>query len=376
MHEAHRHPYAERLAVMYMLKLRFKSQFGRRAGGCWRLIFTSALMPWMIRYRVDRLPEGIRREITVSPEEFFDDTVQVDHGMAGTTSDDYEGLRFAGKSKRWGKSIRAVQSLRWVKSAWIQKSRSAMKHDSKGSRKNEEDSEKDLFRDEEVVQIEGLSRSFKLASSAWTSATSPTSGKVQISDEPAEVLGGSIVKESTEIAGAAASDVMEGSCNPSRRQSEGIPSVQSNKLLSAKSDVVPPIAPKRSKKKAKKKKAQEVAVDAYNRVFEVKDTRRGFKLQTNGSPAESVGTSVRSTKVQVSDVSPAVLEISVSDALTEMGGASTTSCVAGYLDGPGRRQSEGIALVQSKKPPPRESDAVPPKLPKKSKKKHKKKKDK
>lgn len=51
-HEAHRHPYIERLGMIYMMKLRNRD-FGHRAGACWRLIFIFTLMPWMRKYRLD-----------------------------------------------------------------------------------------------------------------------------------------------------------------------------------------------------------------------------------------------------------------------------------------------------------------------------------
>lgn len=56
--EAHRHPYIEALGRIYLMKLRYKDQFGNRAGSCWRLIFVYALMPWMHKYRVLEEEEG------------------------------------------------------------------------------------------------------------------------------------------------------------------------------------------------------------------------------------------------------------------------------------------------------------------------------
>mmetsp|Transcript_21580 Transcript_21580/g.38070 ORF Transcript_21580/g.38070 Transcript_21580/m.38070 type:complete len:1026 (-) Transcript_21580:193-3270(-) len=52
MHEAHRHPYLERIGVMYMLKLRHGDGFGTAAGTSWRLLFTFALLPWFRKYRI------------------------------------------------------------------------------------------------------------------------------------------------------------------------------------------------------------------------------------------------------------------------------------------------------------------------------------
>lgn len=52
LHEAHRHPYLERIGLIYMMKLRFMDNFGREAGTSWRLLFVFALMPWVRKYRI------------------------------------------------------------------------------------------------------------------------------------------------------------------------------------------------------------------------------------------------------------------------------------------------------------------------------------
>lgn len=52
LHEAHRHPYIERIGLIYMLKLRYRDSFGREAGTSWRLLFVFALMPWLRKYRL------------------------------------------------------------------------------------------------------------------------------------------------------------------------------------------------------------------------------------------------------------------------------------------------------------------------------------
>jgi hypothetical protein len=51
-HEAHRHPYLERIGVMYMMKLRHGEQFGNEAGTSWRLLFVYAMFPWLRKYRI------------------------------------------------------------------------------------------------------------------------------------------------------------------------------------------------------------------------------------------------------------------------------------------------------------------------------------
>ena len=52
IHEAHRHPLVERFGLLCLLKLRYGSEFGTRAGSAWRLLYVLTLMPWLRKYRV------------------------------------------------------------------------------------------------------------------------------------------------------------------------------------------------------------------------------------------------------------------------------------------------------------------------------------
>jgi hypothetical protein len=63
VHEAHRHPYIERLAQMYLMKLRFRDSFGSNAGAAWRQLTILAMFPWVAKNRVF---DKERLELTVS----------------------------------------------------------------------------------------------------------------------------------------------------------------------------------------------------------------------------------------------------------------------------------------------------------------------
>jgi hypothetical protein len=53
VHEAHLHPYLERLGSMYLHRVRDGKDFGSVAGATWRCLFVSGLMPWIVKHKVN-----------------------------------------------------------------------------------------------------------------------------------------------------------------------------------------------------------------------------------------------------------------------------------------------------------------------------------
>jgi hypothetical protein len=51
VHDAHRHPYVERMGAMYLMRLKYGEHFCSDAGAAWRRLFISTLYPWMLKYR-------------------------------------------------------------------------------------------------------------------------------------------------------------------------------------------------------------------------------------------------------------------------------------------------------------------------------------
>jgi hypothetical protein len=91
VHEAHRHPFIERLGSMYLMRLKNKS-FGSDAGGCWRQLFVLTLMPWMVKNRVpheQRSVEAVNdRQVEVAQKQveetsFTENAVGVRAGLVG-----------------------------------------------------------------------------------------------------------------------------------------------------------------------------------------------------------------------------------------------------------------------------------------------------
>lgn len=80
---------------MYMLKILNGKEFGNRAGGCWRLIFVSALMPWLSSYQVNMLPEGVTRTPLESTPDAHSDPreVRVVDESSATLGTGYENIR-------------------------------------------------------------------------------------------------------------------------------------------------------------------------------------------------------------------------------------------------------------------------------------------
>ena len=52
-HEAHNHPFIERLSKIYLLKMHCGNDFANDAGTGWRLIFVLSLFPWLRQHRVN-----------------------------------------------------------------------------------------------------------------------------------------------------------------------------------------------------------------------------------------------------------------------------------------------------------------------------------
>jgi len=99
IHEAHRHPYIERLGLVYMLKLRHGNKFCTEGGSAWRVLFVLALMPWLCKYRLLGTSDGLNvfEEILLKPlldedlenlsSEQDDDSISLFENQPGSTAE-------------------------------------------------------------------------------------------------------------------------------------------------------------------------------------------------------------------------------------------------------------------------------------------------
>lgn len=53
-HEAHRHPFIDRLGTLYLMKLRHGDQFVSDVGTAWRRVLVLAVFPWLAKYKMSR----------------------------------------------------------------------------------------------------------------------------------------------------------------------------------------------------------------------------------------------------------------------------------------------------------------------------------
>lgn len=55
--DSHRHPYIERLGMVYLMKLKHGERFASRTGCHWRILFVLALMPYLRKNRIDAVED-------------------------------------------------------------------------------------------------------------------------------------------------------------------------------------------------------------------------------------------------------------------------------------------------------------------------------
>ena len=73
----HRHPYIERLGLMYMYKIKYGDRFAKKSGSIWRLLFVFALMPWLRKYRISNSEDIDQAIISDVVERVRNDTSEV-----------------------------------------------------------------------------------------------------------------------------------------------------------------------------------------------------------------------------------------------------------------------------------------------------------
>jgi hypothetical protein len=90
IHEAHRHPYLERLAQMYLMKIKHTS-FVSNAGAVWRQVFVQTMMPWMRKYRIFRKEREVQAMTGLSLRRL--ETEEDAKGLVERFGEDLDGAR-------------------------------------------------------------------------------------------------------------------------------------------------------------------------------------------------------------------------------------------------------------------------------------------
>ena len=126
-HEAHRHPYIERLGVMYILALRY-NDFGSYACTCWRLLFVYTLLPWMRKYRrksenntigrdfkfaANRMwpPKSLEEEEVNSIPPFDSDNIQKSEGVDYSRNKDKSEALLIGSLRQQNEELKRENEL-------------------------------------------------------------------------------------------------------------------------------------------------------------------------------------------------------------------------------------------------------------------------
>lgn len=102
VHEAHRHPYIERITQMLLMRIQ-SDRFVSAEGSAWRLLLVQAFMPWLKKYRV--LPKAridtAQRDLDYRQEEIEEDSKTLASRLKEDLKDDtlvvFAGVDAAGQ---------------------------------------------------------------------------------------------------------------------------------------------------------------------------------------------------------------------------------------------------------------------------------------
>lgn len=96
---------------MYMMKLRYGNEFGKRGNSCWRQLYVLCLMPWMRKYRLQPASKDadmvqVDTDLTADDEGSTD--ANVPQGSASASLGPVQGVA---TNRKW-QSLKNLKSLR------------------------------------------------------------------------------------------------------------------------------------------------------------------------------------------------------------------------------------------------------------------------